>query len=341
MTTLHAADTSSSSQAPPESSPSANAPTTVAAASAERPAKSCGARLARRPRRVRAPRAARCRGRRACRRTGSRRARPRELRVHAGEHRDARLRVLREHDVAERLERGRSRHRRRSGSGGHLLDALEHDLARDLVPVLGLLEHVVVRVAAVHLRRDAACAAAAARRVAGASSRDVRQVGGAARKSLGHRQRSRPTNGASRPNAAHQRSDPGASSGGPITRLYVGSENPPGFRCDPAHVRDHPDQRRRATYSAETAGSAVRAPAREKTPPTPAAVSGGREERPASTSTCRRTSPCSARGRSRSRAATALHAAVSSPRASAGSGRSAGCGAGASQRVLLGGVRGA
>ena len=39
--------------------------------------------------------------------------------------------------------------------GGTGVDPLEHEPPRHLVPVIGLAEHVVVRIATVHLRGDA------------------------------------------------------------------------------------------------------------------------------------------------------------------------------------------
>ena len=54
-----------------------------------------------------------------------------------------------------------------------------------------------------------------------------------ARKSRGRHQRSRPSAAAARPMPPTSASEPGASSGGPITTLNSGSRNPPGLRATP------------------------------------------------------------------------------------------------------------
>ena len=77
-----------------------------------------------------------------------------QLLVDVAQHGDPRLAVLRGRDVAERLQGARlvdaeEPDRRR------VLDAVEHDLPRPLVPVALLGEHVVVGIAADHLRRHA------------------------------------------------------------------------------------------------------------------------------------------------------------------------------------------
>ena len=99
------------------------------------------------------------------------------------------------------------------------MDAAQNQLSRDRIPMAGLLEDVEVGVAAVHLRGTAA---ALARQLVGIARLPVRtavrEVVGAAEVE-GHRQRSRWAIAASTPIAPTRMSDPGASSGGPMTRL--------------------------------------------------------------------------------------------------------------------------
>ena len=126
--------------------------------------------------------AATSRGRRACRRTESRRARRRTA---------WRRPCSAPGSAARGPGPGRRRRTRRASSasaavkkriGGTLLDPLEHDPPGHLVPVVGLVEHVVVGIAAVHLRRDAV---ALARQLVGRGGlpvrAEVRQVLGAAK----------------------------------------------------------------------------------------------------------------------------------------------------------------
>ena len=142
-----------------------------------------------------------------------------ELLVDQRQHGDARVAVLRRDRVAERGER---RHlvlveepdRRRLEPG-------EHDLARLRVPVVGLRQHVVVGVAAAHLRRHAA---ALARQALGvrrhAALALLRQMAGA-EVPLRHRPGylSRFISGATSPRPPTSASDPGASGGGPMIML--------------------------------------------------------------------------------------------------------------------------
>ena len=94
----------------------------------------------------------------------------------------------------------------------HVLDAVEDDAAASARPSGGLLEDVVVGVAADHLRRRAALL-----------PRQVVRVGVSRRsstvRSRSRPQRSRLTIAASKPSAPTRQSDPGARSGGPMTRL--------------------------------------------------------------------------------------------------------------------------
>src|SRR5205085_6190922 len=105
-----------------------------------------------------------------------------------------------------------------------------HHPPRRLVPVVDLVEHVEVRIAAVHLRRHPV---ALPRQLLGrgrlAIRPQVRQVLGEAEV----HQRSRPSTAAASPIPPTSASDPGASSGGPITTLNRGSWNPPGLRATP------------------------------------------------------------------------------------------------------------
>src|SRR4051794_14709852 len=138
-----------------------------------------------------------------------------ELLVDEREHRDLRLLSdLSQQVVDERLER-----RRLSiieeADRRHVANAVEHDLARHLVPMVGLLVHVVVGIATDHSRCDAP-----------PLLRQVRRLELPAHFSLR-------TSAATMPNAPTIVSDPGARSGGPMTRLYVGSEKPPGFLRTP------------------------------------------------------------------------------------------------------------
>jgi len=74
-----------------------------------------------------------------------------ELLVDHLEHRDARLGVLGEHDVEERAQAAHLRRGEEAHGRGLGRPALHH-LPRELIPVGGLGEHVVVGVAPVHLR---------------------------------------------------------------------------------------------------------------------------------------------------------------------------------------------
>src|SRR5690349_5773460 len=85
---------------------------------------------------------------------------------------------------------------------------------------------------------------------------------------------SRPSAAAARPIPPTSASEPGASSGGPITTLNSGSSNPPGLRATPRTWVTTPTRPSRQ-YRAEIAGSQVRAARSERAPATPAAVSAG------------------------------------------------------------------
>src|SRR6185437_168059 len=101
---------------------------------------------------------------------------------------------------------------------GHVVDAAEHHLAGHRIPVPGLLEDVVIRIAAVHLR---GAAAALARQVIGVARLTAVAVIGemvGAAEVESHRQRSRCAIAPSSAIAPTRMSDPGASSGGPMTR---------------------------------------------------------------------------------------------------------------------------
>src|SRR5205085_5210721 len=108
----------------------------------------------------------------------------------------------------------------------HALYPLEHHLARDIVPVVGLVEHVEVRVAAVHLRGDTV---ALARELLGVGRpfvlAQVREMLGAAKVPACRHQRSRFRTAAAIPIPPTSASEPGARSGGPMTMLTSGSRN--------------------------------------------------------------------------------------------------------------------
>jgi hypothetical protein len=100
-----------------------------------------------------------------------------------------------------------------------VVHAGEDHLARDRIPVSGLIEHVEIGVAAVHLRRTATPLAGQLVRIVGLSAGTaLGKVIGALRIE-GHGQRSRWAIAASSASAPTRMSDPGASSGGPMTRL--------------------------------------------------------------------------------------------------------------------------
>src|SRR5205807_8813253 len=113
-----------------------------------------------------------------------------------------------------------------------------------LVPVVGFGEHIVIGIATPHLRTDA------------------------------RHQRSRRSAAAANPMTPTSASDPGASSGGPITMLYSGSRKPPGLRATPRTCVITPIKPSRQ-YSAESAGSQVRAARSERKPATAATLSAG------------------------------------------------------------------
>ena len=142
-----------------------------------------------------------------------------ELRVDHLEHGDSRVSVLRRDEVAERAQRALLR-RVEEPDRRDVLGAPQDDAARDLVPVTRLREHVVVRITAVHLRRHAA---PLARQLLGRRRDPVGaplgQMVGAAEIVRHRYQRSRRMTAASRPMAPTMASDPGASNGGPVTRL--------------------------------------------------------------------------------------------------------------------------
>ena len=133
--------------------------------------------------------------------------------------RDPGLGVLGGEHVAQgtqgrRLALGEEAHR------WHILHPVQHHLPGDCIPVVGLLEHVVVGVAAVHLRGPAA---ALAGKLVGVGRGASRRGGWAddrrGAKSRRHAQRSRSTMPARMAIAPTSISDPGASRGGPMTRL--------------------------------------------------------------------------------------------------------------------------
>src|SRR5262245_60471098 len=147
-----------------------------------------------------------------------------ELLVDVIQDRDPGLGVLREHDVREGPERDRLLGREEADRR-HVVDAVEDDPPRDLVPVRRLLEHVVVWVPAVHLWRRPA---PLARQVGRIGVRLLAPALGPAEVSVAAHYFSRPTRPARTPRPPTRQSEPGARSGGPITRLYVGSAKPPG-----------------------------------------------------------------------------------------------------------------
>ncbi len=117
---------------------------------------------------------------------------------------------------------------------GTFVHPLEDNAAGHLVPMVRLVEHVVVRVAPVHLRGDAIALARELVRIARLLARpEVRQMLRAPEVPPHRHQRSRPNAAAASPIPPTSASDPGASSGGPMTMLNSGSWKPPGLRATP------------------------------------------------------------------------------------------------------------
>ena len=126
-----------------------------------------------------------------------------------------------------------------NGAIGTVLHARQYRRAGRLIPVGRVLEHVEVRVAADALRRRAATLARqplGVRRPAALAA--LGQVAGLP--VVGH-QRSRRISAAIIAMPPTRTSEPGASSGGPMIRLYQGSwRRPPGLRATPRRCRNTP-----------------------------------------------------------------------------------------------------